>query len=268
MSRAPRRVPVALGLTLALAACAGPRPSAVAHEDGWQVLVKSVRLPANQPWYSRFAEHTWIDLRRGDTDAWWRVEVLSRSSGVRVIELAPEGARADARWDRDVAVLASLRGERARVAGEALLAAALEHPDFGQLQTTEIDNGIFSATVSAPQREGYAAWPGPNSNTFVADLVAATPGLAVQLDHNAVGKDYARGLRAGRTTDGLGVELDSDYLGAGIGLRQGVELHLLGLTLGVAFWPPALELPFLPRVGIHPGWTSLDDTPPLREVPR
>ena len=41
-----------------------------------------------------------------------------------------------------------------------------------------------------------------------------------------------------------------------MGLREGLELHLLGLTLGVGLWPPALKLPLLPRLGVHPGWVE------------
>ena len=50
--------------------------------------------------------------------------------------------------------------------------------------------------------------------------------------------------------------LDANYLGLGLGLREGVELHLLGLTAGVSLWPPALKLPLVPRMGVHQGWVN------------
>ena len=31
---------------------------------------------------------------------------------------------------------------------------------------------------------------------------------------------------------------------------EGVEVHFLGLSLGVAFWPPALQLPGVGRLGV------------------
>jgi hypothetical protein len=35
-------------------------------------------------------------------------------------------------------------------------------------------------------------------------------------------------------------------------LVEGIELHLLGLTVGVGLWPPVLKLPFL--ADIPGGW--------------
>ena len=101
----------------------------------------------------------------------------------------------------------------------------------------------------APAGRAYRQWPGPNSNTFIAWVIERTPGLSAELDHNAVGKDYPDGFRVGRTSAGWGVEVETALLGAGVGLSQGVELHLLGLTAGIDVWPPAIKLPFLPRLG-------------------
>ena len=55
-------------------------------------------------------------------------------------------------------------------------------------------------------------------------------------------------VRAGVTTSRLGLELESPYLGVQVGLQEGVELHLIGLTAGVGLWPPSLKLPFLPAI--------------------
>ena len=246
------------GLSLALgvlAACAGPRPSSFDGETGALLVVQTLRIPDSEPWFARFAEHTWIDLRTEAGADWWRVEVSSPGSGLRVEVLEEDRVLADERWGRRVSVLRLVRGEEARRAGERVLELARAHPDFGRREI-ELDGDRLTFVRTAPEREAYAAWPGPNSNTLIADLVEGTPGLWVDLDHNAVGKDYARGLRAGRTSAKLGVEVDTDYLGLGLGLRQGAELRLLGLTLGLGVWPPALKLPFLPRLGVHAGWTG------------
>jgi hypothetical protein len=40
-------------------------------------------------------------------------------------------------------------------------------------------------------------------------------------------------------------------------LREGIELHVLQLTFGISFWPPRLELPFLPESP----WSQGVDTP-------
>jgi len=228
----------------------------VAHEEGWQVVVKSVRIPDTMPWYSRLAEHMWIDVRRGDSGCWWRLEVTGRSSGVRVEEITREESDEDLRWGNTTFVLASLAGSEAESAATRLLELAEEHPDFGHMEWSEGDQGIRALGKPAAGHEEYEAWPGPNSNTFVADLVAAVPELDVELHHNAVGKDYSRGVRVGATGGGAGVAIDTDYLGLALGVREGVELHLLGLTAGVSLWPPALKLPFVPRLGVHQGWVN------------
>jgi hypothetical protein len=41
-----------------------------------------------------------------------------------------------------------------------------------------------------------------------------------------------------------GLSLAVLQVGATVGLREGVELDLLGATLGVDVWPPALKTPF------------------------
>jgi hypothetical protein len=43
--------------------------------------------------------------------------------------------------------------------------------------------------------------------------------------------------------------MDAYILGLQLGWVEGVELHLIGLTLGVGFAPLRLKLPFLPEVG-------------------
>jgi hypothetical protein len=256
-SMSPRTTPaLAALLLLFLAACVGPRPERVTRDAGWQVVVKSVRIPDTMPWYTWLAEHMWIDVRRGDDGDWWRLEVTGSSSGVEVREVDDEAVRAGERWGNAVFVLASLEGAEAEAAVERLLVLAREHPDHGRWESVMTEPKTWEMLFQEPSGEPYEAWPGPNSNTFVADLVAGVPELEVELHHNAVGKDYARGLRAGATAGGYGVAVDTDYLGLGLGLREGVELHLLGLSMGVALWPPALKLPFVPRLGVHQGWVN------------
>ena len=243
-------------LALLASSCVGPQSDRVARDDGWQVLVLSVRIPDTMPWYSRLAEHMWVDVRRGDEETWWRLEVTGSSSGVDVSEVDLEEVRSTERWGNRAYVLASLEGEEARAAADRLLHLAKEHPDFGRWETVMTDPKTSEMRFHEPDREEYEAWPGPNSNTFVSDLVAAVPELDVELHHNGIGKNYARGVHFGGTAGGYGVAVDTNYLGLGLGLREGVELHLVGLTAGVSLWPPALKLPFVPRLGVHQGWVN------------
>lgn len=193
-------------------------------EARYLVAVKGVRVPVRSwlPWIARFADHLWVDVK-GD-DGWVRLEWNGHMSDIRVAGLSPEEARADVRWERQVRVVAWHCGEPARRIAAAAVALA---PKF-------------------PYRGGYQAWPGPNSNTFVAWLARETPGLTVELPTTAAGKDYATWVRTGVTTTRTGLELETMIVGVKVGIREGVELNFAGLTAGVGIWPPSIKLPFLP----------------------
>ncbi|UYG05701.1 DUF3750 domain-containing protein [Halomonas sp. LR3S48] len=98
-----------------------------------------------------------------------------------------------------------------------------------------------------PYRDRYRAWPGPNSNTFVAWLIREVPELDVALPSSAIGKDYLGDSVLARTPSGTGMQVSlGGVLGAAVGLREGVELNLAGLVLGID--PAALGVK-LPGVG-------------------
>lgn len=230
-------------------ACAAPRPDQVITSDSEpMVIVASCRLPDFMPWYTRFAYHAWIDLRDRE-GVWQRVEVVGAPEAIFVTEIEAAEAIAAERWERRVHVHASLRGPEAEEVAVRVLHLADSCEDYGQLVFELQESGGFSGVVEAPLGRHYRRWPGPNSNTFIAWVVERTPGLHAELHHNAVGKDFPDGLRVGRTSAGWGGEVETAYLGIGVGLAQGLELHLLGLTAGIDFWPPAIKLPFLPRLG-------------------
>ncbi len=53
------------------------------------------------------------------------------------------------------------------------------------------------------------------------------------------------------TTEGTGFQVESPVLGLRLGLKEGVEVHVLGLPFGVDLWPPAIILPIgVGRLGI------------------
>jgi len=245
----------ALLLTLTFS-CVGPSPVRLTDTEDYMVVVQSVRLPDHMVWYSRFAEHAWIDVKQGDEASWTRIEIGGPSSGIDVSHTPAEDVRVPIRWGNRVSVLETITGEKAKRAIPRLLELAAEEQDFGSWEKV-IDGENNWHTIRHPaQARAYDAWPGPNSNTFTATLIEGTPDLHAELHHNSVGKDYPRGMRVGMTSSGYGFEADLGYLGAGIGLRQGVELHFMQLTAGISLWPPAIKIPLLPRLGIHQGWVG------------
>jgi Protein of unknown function (DUF3750) len=103
-----------------------------------------------------------------------------------------------------------------------------------------------------PYRRRYLAWPGPNSNTYIA-WVLRDAGVPWNMGPKCIGKDYlgtagvpgawVRTVGVGITTTGTGVQVESPLLGLKVGLRDGAELHLLCFTFGLDAWPPGVKTP-------------------------
>jgi hypothetical protein len=229
MSSIQARSVLAACFVLGLAGCRVLRPSDLDPDAPWILAVKSCRCPEGEPTITHFAHHTWFDAKLGDDEHWLRIEVEDDTSGVTENAITRASAHADRRFgDREVRVLESFSGTGTEIMIERVRAA--------------------SRDLSPYYAESYAAWPGPNSNTFATDVARVVPGLSFPLHHNAVGKDHATWIDAGLTTTKTGVRVDTLPIGFALGAREGVELHLLQLTFGVSLWPPRLELPFLPEL--------------------
>jgi hypothetical protein len=89
----------------------------------------------------------------------------------------------------------------------------------------------------------YRFYPGPNSNTF-GDAMLRACHLHASLPSTSVGKDWRGWFGAGVTSEGTGVQIETPVLGFKIGLKEGVEVHIIGLSFGVDLWPPALIVPW------------------------
>jgi len=101
-----------------------------------------------------------------------------------------------------------------------------------------------------PEHSTYVMWPGPNSNSY-ARWVLEQAGVSADLHPRMIGKDWHGpfGFGVGLTPTGTGVHLDLLTFGAAIGIKDGIELHLLGLTFGIDLWPLAIKTP-MGRLGI------------------
>lgn len=98
--------------------------------------------------------------------------------------------------------------------------------------------------------DNCGCWPGPNSNTFVDGLIR-TCRLGIELPATAVGRDYRGPIGVSVTEGRTGVQLETWLGGVKLGLKEGVGADLAGLSLGVHFWPPGIEVPINPgRIGL------------------
>ncbi|WP_373182822.1 DUF3750 domain-containing protein [Halomonas campaniensis] len=180
-------------------------------------------------WRGAFGVHTWIATREAGAEAWRMHHVLSWRRPALVSEATRVPDRA---WyGNPPALLADYRGE----AAERLI------PE------------IEAAVAAYPAPAAYRAWPGPNSNTFTAWVVREVEGLDAVLPVTAVGKDYLfEGLLAA-APGGRGLTVSAGgVLGLTLGRDEGLEVNLLGLSLGLDLRRPALKLPGVGRLGMAP----------------
>ena len=78
------------------------------------------------------------------------------------------------------------------------------------------------------------------------------PELGLELPPTAVGKDFlANGNLFASTPSGTGYQMSLlGLLGLSLGREEGLELNLLGLTLGIDPLDVAIKLPAVGRIGL------------------
>ena len=91
----------------------------------------------------------------------------------------------------------------------------------------------------------------PNSNSFIAWLTRHVPGLETEMPATAIGKDYlGTGLRWASTPSGTGWQISAWGLaGASLALEEGLELNVLGTTIGIDPKSLSVKLPALGAIG-------------------
>ena len=121
-------------------------------------------------WRGAFAVHTWLAAKPAGADHYTRYEVIGwyARSGHSAVSVT-NTPTPDTEWYGSAPrLIRDLRGADA----EAVI---------GKLE---------AAVASYPYPDLYRAWPGPNSNTFLAHLGRAVPELRLTLPSTAIGKDY------------------------------------------------------------------------------
>ena len=113
-----------------------------------------------------------------------------------------------------------------------------------------IDKLEFAAN-DYPYNDTYHVWPGPNSNTFIAYLARTVPELRLELPPTAIGKDFLPAGKLGALTpSNTGAQISlGGYAGILLGLEEGIEINIAGLTAGIDLLPPAIKLPGIGRIG-------------------
>ena len=205
---------------------AGLAPDPATHQEP----VVQVYASRTFGWRGAFADHTWLAAKPAGAAGYTRYEVIGwyARHGGSVVSVS-DRLDADAEWYGNRArLVADLRGDAAR-------AVIARLPDV---------------VAAYPYAETYRAWPGPNSNTFIAYLGRALPELRLTLPSTAIGKDYLPLTQAvGWSPSHGGVQVSLlGVLGVMAGPDEGFELNVLGLVTGFDLRHPALKLPGIGRV--------------------
>jgi hypothetical protein len=194
-------------------------------------------------WRGYFGVHPWIAVKRAGARAFTVYEVngwnlYHADSAVVRSQRAPDG-----RWFGNTPdLLADRRGADV----EALI------------------DRIEAAVASYPWKDQYRLWPGPNSNTFIAHVLRAAPELRVDLPPTALGKDWLGLKPFARLPSGTGVQVNLlGVLGVAVGLEEGIEINLIGLTFGIDVRNLALKLPLIGSIGPQRLRGSAQARPPL-----
>lgn len=110
---------------------------------------------------------------------------------------------------------------------------------------------IDTVAKNYPYPHQYRVWPGPNSNTFTAYVARSIPQLRLDLPPTAIGKDYLTdNALIAETPSSTGYQFSLfGVLGVLVGVEEGLEFNVLGLTFGIDPADFALKLPAIGRVG-------------------
>jgi hypothetical protein len=201
---------------------AGLLPSAAAKPEA------AVRIFAARTvrWRGIFAVHSWIVFKDRNAPSYSRYDYTAWGEPIRV-----NGFAADGRWFGEVpeTVFAADGAEAEKLIPKIKAAiAAYEYRNYGD----------------------YRAWPGPNSNTFVAAIIDAVPEMRTTLPPTAVGKDYPYDRSwISSTVTGFRATLGG-YLTLTVGWIEGIEFSLFGGVIGLDIRRPAIKLPGLGRIGM------------------
>ena len=176
-------------------------------------------------WRGYFSLHTWIAVKRADEIKYTVFEVTPEALFRRGCCVSKRKRVPDAYWyGAQPQLLADKRGD-----------------DAGPL----IDR-IFKAAAEYRYAGRYVMFPGPNSNTFIANIARIVPELELELPCHAIGKDYLGFRSVGKPASGSGFQFSLFGLfGILVSRVEGIELNLLGLSCGINPFSLCLKLPLI-----------------------
>jgi hypothetical protein len=181
-------------------------------------------------WRGIFGVHTWIATKPETAPHFTVHQVIGWRLRRNLAGLFSEPGIPDRNWFGNTPeLLADLRGSEAN----------------------EVIDKILLAVETYPYANEYKVWPGPNSNTFTAYVARQVPELRLQLPVTAVGKDFPIDhVPLDWAPSGTGLQLSLyGLLGILVGVEEGLEVNVAGLSFGMDVKRPAIKLPLIGRLG-------------------
>lgn len=179
-------------------------------------------------WRGKFSRHTWIATKEKNADTYLVYHVLLWGTyfGADGVVVVSEDLPDRYWYGSKPEIIFSLSGEEAE----------------------KIIPQIYAATESYPYQKSYRAYPGPNSNTFVSHVIRSIPNFKVALPNNAIGKDWLcdeNGVKFFSFSESkTGVQFSLyGLLGLTVGLVEGIEINIIGLSFGIDFRRLGIKLP-------------------------
>ena len=179
-------------------------------------------------WRGVVSVHSWIAVKASDELKYTRYEVIGWNRHHKPSYIVSSTGNADYYWyGYAPELIFELSGDRAN----------------------KLVDKINEAIRKYPYAKNYKAWPGPNSNTFIAYLVRQIPELDVDLPPTAIGKDFTDGFYLGDPPSNRGIQIGwGGFLGLILSPQEGLEINLGGAVYGFDFNDPALKLPAVGRL--------------------
>ncbi len=184
-------------------------------------------------WRGKFSQHLWIATKEKNAESYLvhYVVLWGTHFGAEGVVVTQKDLP-DRKWyDAEPDIIYSISGKKAE----------------------EIIPKIYQATKTYPYQKFYRAYPGPNSNTFISYIVRQIPEIKISLPNNAIGKDWLcdeNGVKFFALSESkTGIQFSFfGMFGINLGIIEGIEINLIGISFGIDFAKPALKLPGIGRV--------------------
>ena len=204
---------------------AGLLPAAATHRDAL-VRVFSARTVS---WRGIVASHAWIVVKAEGEPAYRRFDYTAWGDPIWVDRFEPDG-----RWFGSTPETVFSADGAEAAAMIPLIARAIRDYRY-------------------PRPGDYRAWPGPNSNTFVAAVMGAVPGIprAPAPDPPSARTSLmTAGASASRRPAPACASTSAATSALTLGWIEGIEVNILGAVYGLDLRRPGLKLPALGRIGV------------------